>query len=139
MDAEVPQTERLRFRPLRTADEDALFAVFADAYARQFYPQMTAQAEVRAWIEWNLRNYALYGFGLWALEPKPQGQLIGACGLTFQDVEGRSELEIGFHVLECERGLPHRRGPHPHGRAGNSPEAGGRRCSSTRGATIGTQ
>ena len=104
MSYQLPETERLRFRPLTASDDDALFAVFADPYARQFYPQMTARAEVRAWIEWNLRNYERYGFGLWALEPKPQRQLIGDCGLTYQDVEGREELEIGYHVLEQERG-----------------------------------
>jgi RimJ/RimL family protein N-acetyltransferase len=81
-----------------------LFDVFADPYARRFYPEMADRAKVRAWIDWNLRNYDEFGFGLWAMELKAESRLIGDCGLTFQDVEGRGELEIGYHVMERERG-----------------------------------
>ena len=65
---------------------------------------MADRANVRAWIEWNLRNYDEFGFGLWAMELQAEGQFIGDCGLTFQDVEGRRELEIGYHVIGRERG-----------------------------------
>jgi [ribosomal protein S5]-alanine N-acetyltransferase len=101
---EVLRTERLRLRAYIAADEADLFEVFADPYARRFYPEMAARAKVRAWIEWNLRNYDEFGFGLWAMELKAEGRFIGDCGLTFQDVEGRRELEIGYHVMERERG-----------------------------------
>ena len=33
-----------------------------------------------------------------------RGKVIGDCGLSFQDVEGRRELEIGYHVMERDRG-----------------------------------
>src|SRR6516162_4289375 len=101
---EIPQTKRLRLRAYTNSDEAELFDVFADPYARRFYPEMAERANVRAWIEWNLRNYDEFGFGLWAMELKAEGQLIGDCGLTYQDVEGRRELEIGYHVIERERG-----------------------------------
>jgi len=38
------------------------------------------------------------------MELKVDGQLVGDCGLTYQDVEDRRELEIGYHVIERERG-----------------------------------
>jgi [ribosomal protein S5]-alanine N-acetyltransferase len=98
------QTERLRLRPYTLADEAALFKVFADPYARTFYPQMADLLKVRDWIEWNLRNYYEFGFGLWAMELKADGDLIGDCGLTYQDSEGGKELEIGYHVIARERG-----------------------------------
>ncbi len=101
---EIPQTDRLRLRPYTFEDEAELFRVFADPYARNFYPEMADRANVRAWIEWNLRNYAEFGFGLWALELKSDGRFIGDCGLTYQDVEDRARLEIGYHVIEHERG-----------------------------------
>jgi [ribosomal protein S5]-alanine N-acetyltransferase len=104
MPHETPETERLLLRPYTLADEAGLFEVFADADARTFYPEMSDPAKVRAWIEWNLRNYDESGFGLWAMELKVEGQFIGDCGLTYQDVEGRRELEIGYHVIERERG-----------------------------------
>ena len=104
MQHETPETERLRFRPFTFADEPALFEVFADPYARAFYPEMSDRSKVQAWIEWNLRNYLEFGFGLWALELKSSGEFIGDCGLTHQEVEGQSELEIGYHILLRERG-----------------------------------
>lgn len=49
------------------------------------------------WIEWNRRNYAEHGFGLWAIESH-SGEFVGDCGLTIQEVEGESFVEAGWHV-----------------------------------------
>ena len=104
MSHEVICTERLRLRTYTSADEKALFEVFADPYARRFYPAMADSNAVRAWIDWNLRNYEQFGFGLWAMELSDGNELIGDCGLTYQQVEGRQELEIGYHLVQRERG-----------------------------------
>lgn len=98
------ETERLRLRRYRLADESKLRDVFGDDYARTFYPEMADSANVRKWVEWNLRNYEEYGLGLWAMELRPGGVFIGDCGLTYQDVDGCEELEIGYHVARMERG-----------------------------------
>src|SRR5262245_25803540 len=104
-DDTVLETTRLRLRQYTPADVEPLRAVFADAYARQFYPLMGAAEGLAKWIGWNLANYARDGFGLWALELRAEpGRLIGDCGLTWQQVEGRRELELGWHLLEEERG-----------------------------------
>jgi RimJ/RimL family protein N-acetyltransferase len=104
MAASVIETERLVLRRFTPADLDALYEVFADPGARRFYPEMVAREKVLAWIEWNLRNYDETGFGLWAMEPRGESRLIGDCGLTWQEVEGRQELEIGWHLLAADRG-----------------------------------
>lgn len=49
------------------------------------------------WIEWNVRNYAQHGFGLWVVETH-DGGFVGDCGLTLQPVEGEWCVEIGWHV-----------------------------------------
>ncbi len=54
------------------------------------------------WIEWNLRNYAQHGFGLWVLETRA-GEFVGDCGLTMQLVEGEWEVEAGWHVRSSLR------------------------------------
>jgi RimJ/RimL family protein N-acetyltransferase len=101
----VIETARLRLRPYTLADLEPLSAVFADAYAHRFYPQMAEAEKIARWIEWNLANYARLGFGLWAIEAATQpGRLIGDCGLTYQDVGGQRALELGWHLLESERG-----------------------------------
>jgi RimJ/RimL family protein N-acetyltransferase len=100
----VIETARLVLRRYTPADLDALYEVFADPEARRFYPEMVAREKVLGWIEWNLRNYGETGFGLWAMEPRGEARLIGDCGLTWQEVDGRQELELGYHLLATERG-----------------------------------
>ena len=85
-------------------DVDELYAMFADAEARRFYPRMRDIAEVRGWIDWNLENYRRYGFGLWAVHRNDTGAFVGDCGLTYQPVDGVDALEIGYHVTAAERG-----------------------------------
>ena len=100
----IIETERLRLLRYIREDAEALYGVFADPYARRFYPQMEDRTKVDDWIAWNLRNYEAFGFGLWVIEPKDDPRLIGDCGLTYQDVEGKELPEIGWHTHAAERG-----------------------------------
>jgi RimJ/RimL family protein N-acetyltransferase len=99
-----PETPRLRFRPYETGDEAALANVFADSESQRFYPEMAELIRVRSWIITNLASYAQHGLGLWALERRDTGAFLGDCGLSYQDVEGSPELEIGYHLVRAERG-----------------------------------
>ena len=65
-------------------------------------PPSTRDDAVR-WIEWQERNYAAHDFGLWVVETH-DGEFVGDCGLTMQDVEGTSLLEIGYHLVPAMRG-----------------------------------
>ena len=102
--ATIIETERLRLRHYTPGDTDALFKIFADPYARRFYPRMADRDMVADWIAWSLRGYDEFGFGLWAMEPIGEARLIGDCGLTYQKVDGEKLLEIGYHFLAAERG-----------------------------------
>jgi [ribosomal protein S5]-alanine N-acetyltransferase len=92
------ETSRLLLREFRRNDADALALVISDPEAMRFYPAPFNRVGVEQWIERNLRRYADYGHGLWGMVLKSTGELIGDCGLTFQNVDGTNELEIGYHV-----------------------------------------
>ena len=62
------------------------------------YPAPFDEDRTRRWIEWNLENYAQYGFGLWAVVLKETGEFIGDCGLTLQNIDGEMLPEIGYHI-----------------------------------------
>lgn len=97
-------TDRVRFREYRDDDIDDVVAMFGDAQARRFYPEMDTPKACRGWIEWSRRNYRDHGFGLWVIEDRSTGEFLGDCGLTYQPVEGDRLLELGYHLLEQHRG-----------------------------------
>ena len=92
------ETERLFLREMTMADYDALHAVLADSSIMQHYPYAFDEERVRGWIERNMKRYAEDGFGLWALCLKTNGEMIGDCGLTLQNIDGTLLPEIGYHI-----------------------------------------
>ena len=91
------ETARIVLRPLTPEDEAALATVLSDAETMRWYPRPFTGDEVREWIERQLGRYSSSA-GLLGLVEKQTGRLIGDCGPVWQEVEGRTELEIGYHV-----------------------------------------
>jgi len=94
----IIETERLILRELAESDYDALYAVLADSDIMQHYPYTFDEARVRGWIDRNIERYRTYGFGLWAVVLKENGEMIGDCGLTMQSIKGEMLPEIGYHI-----------------------------------------
>jgi RimJ/RimL family protein N-acetyltransferase len=84
-------------------DLGSMAALLSDPNVMAYYAAPKTRAEARAWIEWNTANYAQHGYGLWIIETL-DGEFIGDCGLTWQDVNGRRELEVGYHVRAAAQG-----------------------------------
>jgi [ribosomal protein S5]-alanine N-acetyltransferase len=78
-------------------DASALHAVLGDEETMRFYPHALSRQEVDQWIARQITRYPT-GTGLLGIVLKENGRLIGDCGPIWQDVEGVSELEIGYHV-----------------------------------------
>ncbi|MHC4469753.1 MAG: GNAT family N-acetyltransferase [Planctomycetota bacterium] len=97
---ETPRTSRLRFRPYTLDDVNDVYELFADPYARRYYPKSVDHEAAEGWIRWNLRNYDEHGFGLWALELRETGEFVGDCGITMQQVDDDKKHEVGYHVVE---------------------------------------
>lgn len=92
------ETERLLLREFVREDFDALHEILSDPETMQHYPNPFGEEKTRGWIEWNLRNYKELGFGLWAVVLKENGEFIGDCGMTLQDIDGELLPEIGYHI-----------------------------------------
>lgn len=85
-------------------DLDDMAALLGDPAVMRFYPAPKTRHESADWIEWNQRNYATYGYGLWVIETTA-GEFVGDCGLTRQSVDGVPKLEVGYHVRSVFQGL----------------------------------
>ena len=90
-------TARLRFREMTVDDLDDMTAVLGAPDPVRPNRRLRTCADAEEWIAWNLRNYAEHGFGLWVIETH-DGEFVGDCGLTFQDVDGTPNIEVGYHV-----------------------------------------
>ena len=80
-----------------SADLDNMAALLSDPVVMSYYPAPKSREEAARWIAWNEANYATHGYGLWIVETL-DGEFLGDCGLTWQQVNDRSELEVGFHI-----------------------------------------
>jgi RimJ/RimL family protein N-acetyltransferase len=52
-----------------------------------------------AWIKRQLERYDTGLYGHHALIHKESKEFIGQCGLLTQEIEGKKELEVGYHIL----------------------------------------
>ena len=105
MSRTILETERLRLREFEPKDAPAVREMLADEDALRFYGRLVAEpGYAERWIERNLQRYREDGFGLWALETLTNGDFVGDCGLSWQTLEKRRLLEIGYHLTESARG-----------------------------------
>jgi len=80
------------------ADQPLLEGLLGDPDVMWVYPAPFDAERVRDWIAWNRRLYRDRGFGLWVLHETATGDFVGECGLVEQDVEGATEIEVGYQL-----------------------------------------
>lgn len=90
-------TPRLRFREMTEGDLEQVALLLGSPDPARPTRRPRTRADAERWIAWNRRNYADYGHGLWVVETH-DGVFVGDCGLTIQDIEGESHIEVGYHV-----------------------------------------
>jgi [ribosomal protein S5]-alanine N-acetyltransferase len=97
-------TERLRLRPFRSADLEALHALWSDPEVGRWVGGTHSDLhESEEELGDHLRHQELHGFSFWAVEDRETGELVGEIGL--QRFEGRGpEVEIGWAVASSARG-----------------------------------
>ena len=89
-------TERLVLRQFEERDLDAYAAMSADAEVMRYIGQGGPIGRDAAWgqLAFFLGHWALRGYGMWALELRASGRLIGRAG--FINPEGWPGLELGW-------------------------------------------
>ena len=96
-------TARLRIRPLRQDDLDAMHAVYSDPECTRFIPRGVRDLEgTRQRVAELIKHHDRHGVSKWAVEIAGTGEVIGDCGLQF--LPGTSDLELGFHLAKAHWG-----------------------------------
>lgn len=101
------ETDRLTLRPMRPDDLDALLAVFSDPKVMaSFGGILFDRDDMERWLRRNLAHQERVGYGLYSVLRKPDGLLIGDCGLELLDDEpGVAELGYDLRSDHWGRGL----------------------------------
>jgi RimJ/RimL family protein N-acetyltransferase len=98
------QTERLILRLFREADLPAYAAMVGDAETMRYVGTGQAFSREEAWRSMALMvgHWHLRGYGLWAVEEKASGEMIGRIGCW--NPEGWPGLEVGWMLRKEWRG-----------------------------------
>ena len=102
MDIPEIEAERLRLRAFRNEDLDAYAAMCADPEVMRYLGTGATLSRADTWrsMAGFLGHWALRGHGMWALEEKATGTLVGRAG--FLEPEGWPGFELGWTL-----GRPH--------------------------------
>lgn len=105
--ATVFVSSRLRCRQWVTGDRAALLAVYGDAGAMRWVGDgsVLSEAEADRWLEVTARNYARRGYGMFALEDRATGELVGFAGLVHPGDQPEAEVKVALGREAWGRGL----------------------------------
>ena len=92
----ILETCRLYLREMNQEDFGSLCKILQDEEVMLAYEGIFNDEEVQKWLSRQLERYKDDGFGLWAVILKESNEIIGQCGLTMQDCNGKMVLEIGY-------------------------------------------
>jgi RimJ/RimL family protein N-acetyltransferase len=94
------RTERLLLRRWREEDRRPFAAINADPEVMEFFPAPLVREESDELLERIERGFERHGFGLWALELRESGELIGFAGLAVTAFEAHfmPAVEVGWRL-----------------------------------------
>lgn len=97
-------TPRLRLRPFAGSDWQAYAAMCADAEVMRHIGQGQVQTPDEAWrsMAFFIGHRSLHGYGMWALEHRDSGALIGRVG--YLDPPGWPGFELGWLLARAHWG-----------------------------------
>lgn len=101
------RTARMRLRLFSEKDFEAWLPFYDDPESTRFWeglPKVPREA-CRQQFDRILTRYREGLGGMNALIDRESGKLLGMCGLLVQQVDGQTDLEIGYSLLPFARGL----------------------------------
>lgn len=103
----VFESPRLRGRHWVAGDRAALLEVYGDADAMRWVGDGTVLSEADAdrWFDVTARNYARRGYGMFALEDRATGRIVGFAGLVHPGDQPEAEVKYALARAWWGRGL----------------------------------
>ena len=96
------ETERLKFRLLKTEDFDSWVGLFKAKNIAKYLdldPMLSELELCKKWFDKGFHRYENDLGGMNVLIDKKTNRLVGQCGLLIQTIENIERLEIGYSIL----------------------------------------
>lgn len=102
----VLETKRCLVREITLKDLDRLYEIYAEPGMTDFIePLYQDREEEERFTKAYIKNmYGFYGYGLWIVEDKESGKVIGRAGIENRDLGERNVLELGYLFSDRFRG-----------------------------------
>ncbi len=94
----ILDTERCRVREIVPQDVDRLYEIYADPIITEFMEDLyeNKEDEIAYTKEYIRCHYGFYDFGMWIVEEKESGRIIGRAGFDMR--QGYEVPELGFMI-----------------------------------------
>jgi ribosomal-protein-alanine N-acetyltransferase len=101
------ETARLRCRHWRDSDLQALEDVYGDTDAMRWVGdgEPLSREGCERWLEVTAGNYRTRGYGMFALEDRASGEVVGFCGLVHPGGQVEPEIKYALRRAAWGRGL----------------------------------
>lgn len=102
----IIKTEHLIIREQTVEDVEELYNVYANPSITEYMEGLYENHdEERAFIEKYIENmYGFYDYGLWILEDRKTGRIIGRAGLSHRMIDDVERTELGYVIMKEYQG-----------------------------------
>ena len=100
----VFRTRRCIVRQIRLSDLDALYRIYAQPHVTDYLEDLYSREEEEAYTKTYIRMiYGFYGYGMWIVEEKKTGDVIGRVGFDDREIPDgnggmRRIIEFGYLI-----------------------------------------
>jgi RimJ/RimL family protein N-acetyltransferase len=101
------ETARLRLRPLAAQDLGAIHGIWVEPEVRRYLwdGERISREKAETVLASSIESFENYGFGIWAVILRENGDLIGFCGFRHLDGTPKIELIYGISTSYWGRGF----------------------------------
>jgi len=100
------ESERLVYKPLSHLYDEEWSRYLSDPSNTKYYPVIPVTNPERSdlWIQSQLDRYKAGTYGMCAIHLKEDDTFIGQAGALIQEVDGKKEYEVGYHLFSEQTG-----------------------------------
>lgn len=96
----ILKTKRLNLEIIDKSHFDMLYNLLSNRRVQQYFPKALNKIESKEFYEKIQNRYKSDGYCYWAVIRKNDKEFIGICGVLKQEIDGQTEAEIGYRLLD---------------------------------------